>query len=115
VDVYAEKTTFVIQLGVAILEKSAPWFKLPCLTAYFKNQAANHKWTSEPNAETHSAFKRVETIPKALYAKPRSSSKDAFKTKFSTISSYQVNINPSTGILLEAVIQPRQNVFNTLG
>ena len=49
IDVHAENVTSVIQLGMDLFmpskvipsrEKSAPWFNLPCLTAYSKKQVS---------------------------------------------------------------------------
>jgi hypothetical protein len=66
VDVYATNITTVIQLGMDLFiptkvmpttETSAPWFNLPCFTAYSKKQAAYRKWKSKPSAATQSAFK----------------------------------------------------------
>ena len=47
-------------------ETSAPWFNLPCFTAYSKKQAAYRKWKSKPSAATKSAFKAARNNVKKV-------------------------------------------------
>jgi hypothetical protein len=75
VDVYTTNVTAVIQLGMDLFipikvmpttETSAPWFNLPCFTAYSKKQAAYRKWKSKPSAATQSAFKAARNNVKKV-------------------------------------------------
>lgn len=75
IDVYTANITNVIQLGMDLFiptkvmpdaETSAPWFNLPCYTAYSKKQAAYRKWKSKPCAATQSAFKAARNNVKKV-------------------------------------------------
>ena len=75
IDVYTTNITAVIQLRMDLFiptkiipttETSAPWFNLPCFTAFSKKQAAYRKWKSKPSAATQSAFKSARNYVKKV-------------------------------------------------
>ena len=73
VDVHAENITSTILLGIDLFvptkiipckQNSAPWFNLPCLTAYSKKQAAFRKYKSKPSISSHASFKAARNVLK---------------------------------------------------